>query len=246
MWVDVTASRSSAGRRCSARKTLLATLDKISRCASGIAVARPGYGDNFRLVRKVNDTELLVGARRFADNASPVRSEFVDFEMAPTFVDDLNSKIKAFEQAMADHSVSRSEHVATKKLIDHEMQSALEILAQLDPIVSNKLAGNHDLASQWENVRHIERAWISKKPESKPVANPAPTPVPVGVAPLCCSVAAPAADLPGFLGDRLRKRTWTICVSLRYPKVLHQLLLFPALFSCAYHEEGPTRRSPSQ
>ena len=84
---------------------------------------------------------------------------------------------------MADHSVSRSEHVATKKLIDHEMQSALEILAQLDPIVSNKLAGNHDLASQWENVRDIEREWLSKKPESKPVANPAATPVPVGVAP---------------------------------------------------------------
>jgi hypothetical protein len=171
----VAAARSSAGRRGAARAALVAALDSISRCAAGIAVGRPGFGDNFRLVRKVNDTELLVLAHRFAADAAPLRSDFVRFEMAPAFVDDLNSKIKEFEQAMADHSASRSGHVASTRLIDDGMQRALDILAQLDPIVSNKVAGDVDLTGQWKNVRHIESAWVSKKPEPIP-APPAVVP----------------------------------------------------------------------
>jgi hypothetical protein len=159
----IASARASAGRRQAARQMLVEALDSISRCAAGIAVTRPGFGDNFRLVRNVNDTKLLVCAHWFAKNAALLWSEFVRFEMAPTFVDDLNSKIKDFEQAMADHSSSRSGHVATTGLIDNGMQRALEILAQLDPIVSNKVAGDVDLTGQWKNVRHVESAWVSKK-----------------------------------------------------------------------------------
>ena len=56
----IVAARGNSGRRRRARQALLAALDSISRCAAGIAVTRPGFGDNFRLVRNVNDTELLV------------------------------------------------------------------------------------------------------------------------------------------------------------------------------------------
>jgi hypothetical protein len=162
------AARCNSERRGAARQALLGALDNISRCAAGIAVTRPGFGDAFRLVRNVNDTDLLVSAHRFAGNAKPLRSDFVRFEMAATFVDDLNSKIKDFEQAMSDHSIRRSEHVATSELIDSEMKNALAILAQLDPIMSNKLADAADLKAQWENVRHIERAWVAKKAEPQP------------------------------------------------------------------------------
>jgi hypothetical protein len=179
----VAAARSNAGRRRAARRVLLAALDAISRCAAGIAVTRPGFGDNFRLVRNVGDTKLLVCAHRFAENAAPLRSEFVRFEMAPSFVDDLNSKIKDFEQAMADHSTSRSGHVASTGLIDSGMQHALDILAQLDPIVSNKVAGDVDLIGQWKNVRHVESAWVSKKPEPTPVPSPDPVSAPLAVIP---------------------------------------------------------------
>ena len=103
--------------------------------------------------------------------------------MAPTFVDDLNSKIKDFEQAMSDHSIRRSDHVATSGLIDTEMKNALAILAQLDPIMSNKLAAMPDLKAQWENVRHIERAWVSKSPEPRPAPNPDPVPTTPAVIP---------------------------------------------------------------
>jgi len=171
------AARGNSGRRATARQALLGALDNISRCAAGIAVTRPGFGDTFRLVRNVNDTELLVSAHRFAGNAEPLRSDFVRFEMAATFVEDLNSKIKDFEQAMSDHSVRRSEHVATCELIDTEMKNALAILAQLDPVMSNKLADATDLKAQWENVRHIERAWIIQKaePQPAPIAGVPPT-----------------------------------------------------------------------
>ena len=158
----------------------------MSQKPSCVGTFRGRGGHNFRLVRNVNDSELLVCAHRFAENVTPLRSDFIRFEMPSTFVEDLNSKIKAFEQVMADHSASRSAHVAGLGLIDTKMQVALAVLAQLDPIVSNTLAGNADLKAQWKNVRHVERRWVSKKPEPEP----APSPEPV------VAVPQPAADPP--------------------------------------------------
>jgi hypothetical protein len=45
------------------------------------------------------------------------------------------------------------------------------ILAQLDPIVENKLEGNAALNLKWENVRKVERRWVYKtSEEATPVA----------------------------------------------------------------------------
>jgi hypothetical protein len=63
------------------------------------------------------------------------------------------------------HKASRAAHAATSQLIDEAVGRALTTLAQLDPIIENKLAGNTALQLKWENVRRIERRWVYKKPE---------------------------------------------------------------------------------
>jgi hypothetical protein len=53
------------------------------------------------------------------------------------------------------------------------MQRTMNVLGQLDPIVENLLAGDFAGIQKWKNVRHIERAWVSRKHvEPKPDTNP--------------------------------------------------------------------------
>ena len=53
---------------------------------------------------------------------------------------------------------SRSSKVVTTQAIEDSLEQAVQILAQLDPIIQNKLENNPMLFSQWENVRRVERA----------------------------------------------------------------------------------------
>jgi hypothetical protein len=100
--------------------------------------------------------------------------EFVDFEMEPDFLKELESKIKVFTEAVDNHKASRAAHTATTQLIDAAMERARIILEQLDPIMENKLVGNTALQLKWENVRRVEKRWIVKKTkEQTPVATAA-------------------------------------------------------------------------
>jgi hypothetical protein len=176
---DIAQARADSGDRGNARNALVEAMKKINRCAQGIAVGTPGFDDKFRMPWHAGDTVILARAHSFAENATPYLKDFVNFEMAPTFVDDLIMKIKVFEQTFAAHTASKAAHVATSQQIDDALQKAMTILAQLDPIVENKLDGNFVMTRKWENVRHTERAWVSKKPIPKPEPAPEPSPGPV-------------------------------------------------------------------
>ena len=164
-------ARVHAGARDTAREALVELMVRISRSATGMSATIPGVEDKFRVPWNSGDSVLLNSAHAFAENAAPLVHEFVSYEMTPTFVDDLSVKIADFEKAFSDHTASRTSHVATSKQINDAMQRALSILAQLDPIIENKVDGNLGLMAQWDNVRHTERAWTTKKPaDPKPEA----------------------------------------------------------------------------
>jgi hypothetical protein len=161
---EIAQTRAHSGSRGEARAALCEALDQISRTARGMTATIAGIQGRFQPVWGVGDSKLRTHARAYAENAEPYQKEFVNFEMAPDFLDDLNSKIEAFERAVAAHAAGRSAHVATSSLVEEAMQRAMGILVQLDPIVENKLKGNAALLLKWENIRHTERAWVSKKP----------------------------------------------------------------------------------
>ena len=155
-------SRANSRTRVAARESLNATVERISRTAQAIEVTNPGMEARFQAIRGVGDAKLETRARALAENARPYVKEFVAFEMEPEFITALESKIEAFTEAVANHKANRSAHAATSQLIDDAMARALTTLAQLDPIMENKLGDNTGLQLKWENVRRIERRWISK------------------------------------------------------------------------------------
>jgi ribosomal protein L11 len=178
---DIAQARANSGDRGNARNALVGAMKKISGCARGMAIDTPGFDDKFRMPWHAGDTVILARAHSFAENATPYLKDFVNFEMAPTFVDDLIMKIKTFEQAFNAHTASKAAHVATSQQIGVAMQTAMTILTQLDPIVANKLDGDFVPMHKWKNVRHIERAWVSKKPVLQPEPAPEPTPGPIPI-----------------------------------------------------------------
>jgi hypothetical protein len=132
-----------------------------------MAIRGPGVEARFGAATGIGDAKLETRARSLAEMARPFVKEFVDFEMEPDFLKELESNITAFTQAVADHKASRAAHASTTQLIDAAMERALTILAELDPITENKLGGNTGLQLKWENVRRVEKRWIYKKTKEK-------------------------------------------------------------------------------
>jgi hypothetical protein len=160
-------SRAYSRTRGAARESLNQAMERINRTAQAVAIRVPGLEARFEASRGVGDAKLETRARSLVECAKPFVQEFVNFEMEPKFLSELESKIKAFTQAVADHKASRSAHASTTQLIDAAMERALISLAQLDPIMENKLGGNAGLQLKWENVRRVERRWIYKASKEK-------------------------------------------------------------------------------
>ena len=176
---QITDARASTGRKSEARRSLVETMDAISLSAEGIAVTTPGLEGKFQLIRGASNSVLLSRARSFAVDAEAMRDDFVRFAMAPTFVNDLKARIAALEQAIAEQTASTGSHISTTASIDDKMQAALDILTQLDPVVSNTLAGELARKRRWKWLRRVEPARTYKPsapaPEvPKPDASPGP------------------------------------------------------------------------
>jgi hypothetical protein len=164
-------SRAHSEIRSNARSALIEALDQITRTSRGMAATVSGIQGKFFAIESTADSKLLMMARSFAANAKPFQKDFVDFEMAPDFLDKLNEKIRTFELAVATYATGRSEQIATSHCVDVAMQKAMRILGQLDAIVENKLKGDSARTLQWESVRKTRRAAVSKKPvQAKPAA----------------------------------------------------------------------------
>ena len=171
---EMAQSRAYSRARGAARESLNEAMGRINRTAQAIAVSVPEVGAIFGEGRKVGDAKLETRARSLAESAKPFVKEFVNFEMEPGFIGDLEAKIETFTRAVANHKASRNAQAATTLLIDAAMERALIILEQLDPIMENKVGGNAELLLKWENVRQVERRWIYKTPKETKPETPTP------------------------------------------------------------------------
>jgi len=158
-------TRAQSSERALAREALLEAMGRISRCAHGMSLANPAMENRFRMPWSRGDSKILASARSFAETVVTFKKEFIAFEMAPDFIDELDAKIAAFEESFANHNASKTALVGSTQQIDNAMDRVMAVLEQLNPIVENKLEGDAVGIQNWRNVRHIERAWVSKKTE---------------------------------------------------------------------------------
>jgi hypothetical protein len=183
-------SRAYTHSRGVSRESLKAAMEEVSRTAQAIAITVPGLAARFEAMNHVPDSKLETRARALIESVKPYVKQFVDFEMEPDFIKTLESKLQAFTESVANHKASRTAHVAASQLIVETMERTLTTLEQLDPIIRNKFRGNTGLKLKWENVRHIERRWIYKKPvvaapqPTEPVAPPVSVETPTTITPL--------------------------------------------------------------
>jgi hypothetical protein len=153
------ASAQGTSRRAAAREALLEDLETISQTARAMAFRRPEISEKFRLPRgKINDQILLSTARSFGANASPVKDDFISFELPSNFLEDLQADINNFEQAVAEQNQAKETSVAANAALDPVIERGLDIVRQLDAIVRNKFRDDPAILAAWASASHVERS----------------------------------------------------------------------------------------
>jgi hypothetical protein len=112
-------------------------LEAITRTARAMALDMPGVDDKFRPPRGSGDQRLIETARQFAHDAAPLANEFVKHAIPANFLDDLDSDIKALEEAIKVRESGQGTHVAARASINAAMEAALAAVRRLDAIVPN-------------------------------------------------------------------------------------------------------------
>ncbi len=162
-------ARASTGGKATARAALLEDLEAIRRTARAIALDNPDFLDSFRLPRgRLNDQQLLTTARAFAAAALPLKADFIRNELPADFLDDLDSDIKEFEQAITGQNLSTDTHVAATQAIDDGLDRGFNLVRQLDAVVRNKFTNDAATLAAWLSASHVERAPKTKKAEPPP------------------------------------------------------------------------------
>lgn len=149
-------ARQGTASKAATRAALREDLEAINRTAHVMAFEVTGLDDKFRMPRG-SDHDLLIAARAFAVDATPIRGDFVRYGLSQDFLGDLNSDITAFEQATSDRNQSLEQQIASGAAIDDEMERGVKALKQLDRVIRNVLRDDIATLTAWLTASHVER-----------------------------------------------------------------------------------------
>ncbi|MEA2173556.1 MAG: hypothetical protein QOD00_1148 [Blastocatellia bacterium] len=156
------------GSREDARQALYQQIKAINLTAHSMAFEIPGLDDKFRMPRGNNDQTLLNTARAFAADAAPLNAQFIRYEMAASFLTDLDAAINAFEQAVSHQNQGRENATASTVSLGASTERGVSLVRQLDAIVRNKFRDDPAALAAWKSVTRIEHAPQPKTPPQKP------------------------------------------------------------------------------
>jgi hypothetical protein len=170
-------SRGSAQQNTVGKATLREALHEhlatINRIAQALSFEMPGLKNKFRMPRG-DDNDLLTGARAFAADALPLKSDFIRYGLPEDFIEDLNDDIAAFEQATAARNQSMGQQAASHAAQDEALADGLQALRQLDTYLQTVLRDDPAMLAAWNRASHIERVPHRRKsPQTSP---PPPAP----------------------------------------------------------------------
>jgi hypothetical protein len=163
------ASKEGTTLKSVALAALQEDLEAISRTARAIAITLPGFDDKFRLPRNVGAQKLIAVARSFAQDAEPMKAEFIKRGLPADFLDDLNDRIAEVEQAIENRDQHAGAGVAATAAIDDVVERGMKAVRELDAIARNIFRDDSAALAEWTSARHIERA-PRRASTDKPVA----------------------------------------------------------------------------
>jgi len=133
-------------------------MEAISRTARVIALTMPGLEDKFRMPRNAGGQKMLATARAFAQDAEPIKTEFIQRGMPETFIDDLNATIKEIEESVNNRALHTGASISASTAIDDTIKRGMLAVRELDVIVRNVFRNDPATLAEWISARHIERA----------------------------------------------------------------------------------------
>jgi len=133
----------------------------------------PGLDDKFRLPRG-SDLNLLMTARAFVVDATPMKNDFVRFGLPEDFLEDLKADILAFEQATMARNQSLEERTASVAAIDEKLARGMKAAKQLDLILRNILRNDIQMLTAWMTASHVERVPHRRRQSPTPPAKSEP------------------------------------------------------------------------
>ena len=140
-----------------ARENLRTMLSEIAETARSMAYEFAGLDLKFRTQQGDNDAALLAKARAFLTEATPLKADFVRYEMDAEFLVELENLIEEFEQAMSAPGTAIDEHVEATAEIGAEVRKGMVAVRTMNAAVRNKYRNDIGKLNAWQSASHIER-----------------------------------------------------------------------------------------
>lgn len=167
------AARQNIGLKDDALAALIKTLQKMNRAANAMAEEVNGIENLFRMPRRRSEEIWLATARAFHADSAPFEAQFQEYDLPPTFRDDLLAQIAAVEQAASSADTAENERGGATGGLTAVFRDAGKISRRLNAIVQNKYDNNPQKMAAWAIASHLEAA-PKRKQEENPENQPAP------------------------------------------------------------------------
>ena len=154
--------------RAVTKEMLIRAMDAIEMTARAIAMHIPIAEDKFRSPWTYNYEEVLLTARAFAEDAAPLRDEFLKYCMPPTFIEDLIALTGELEEAIAARNEDPGARLCVEAKIDDAMERALMAVRELDVMMHNRFDDDELGRTEWIFTNYVKYEY---RPNSAPGSN---------------------------------------------------------------------------
>lgn len=137
------------------KEILVREMDYIDMTAYAIAIHRPMPEDKFRTPWTYDDENILLAARVFAEDAMPLRDEFLRYRMRETFIDELRDLADEFEEVITARRQETDARPCVEALIDMAMERGLLASRKLDAMMPIRFRDDNLRLTEWFMTSHV-------------------------------------------------------------------------------------------
>ena len=143
--------KSATRERTKARQTLRNQILALTRTARVLQM------EEFWMPRDNSDRAMIQFGKLFAANAVPLRQGFVDANMPPDFIEQMNGAAETLEKAVKESSFCRGTSRGVSTAVDRTRKEANTAVKRLDALMRNLLQTDPAALDIWASASRIEK-----------------------------------------------------------------------------------------
>jgi hypothetical protein len=141
---------------------LLDEMKDIVAFATAMATDIEGLENKFRMPRSRSRRNVIAAAKVFSVDAQAFKSDFVNYGLPTTFIEDLLAKADSLEQTLAEQSSATETRVGAGSELDNDLKEISALIRQIDPIIKMVYRNDPANLAAWTFANHIQRFGKSK------------------------------------------------------------------------------------